>query len=74
MKLKFEVIISTNKSDGGMLDVEVHRPTKVAQKWGGLVLLTHLGIMKGLKDAYKIADGQMVNGQDGNEVKKPEGV
>ena len=74
MKLKFEVIISTRKSDGGTLDVEIRKPAKVPKKWGGLILLTHLGIMKGLKDAYKIADGQMVNQQDGNEVKQPEGV
>ena len=74
MKLKFEVIISTRKSDGGTLDIEIRKPAKVAKKWGGLILLTHLGILKGLKDAYKIADGQMVNEQNGNEVSKPEGV
>ena len=65
---------STKKSDGGPLDVEIRKPTKVAQKWGGLILLTHLGILKGLKDAYKIADGQMVDQQDGIEPRKPEGV
>ena len=74
MKLKFEVIVTTDRSDGGTLDVEVRKPARVAQKWGGLVLLTHLGILKGLKDAYKIADGQMVNQQDGNKTTKSEGV
>lgn len=74
MKLKFEVIISTNKCDGGKLDIEIRKPIKVAQKWGGLVLLTHLGILKGLKDAYKIVDGQMVDEKDGDEVGESEGV
>ena len=74
MKLKFEVIITTNKSDGGKLDIEIRKPDKVAQKWGGLVLLTHLGILKGLKDAYKIANGQMVNEQNGDETNKSEGI
>lgn len=74
MKLKFEVIIATNKSDGEKLDVEIRKPDKVAQKWGGLVLLTHLGILKGLKDAYKVANGQMVNQQNGDEGNKSEGI
>ena len=74
MKLKFEVIITTNKSDGGKLDVEIRKPTTVPQKWGGLILLTHMGILKGLQDAYKIADGQMVDEQDSDKVGESEGV
>ena len=74
MKLKFEVIITTNKSDGGKLDIEIRKPERVAKKWGGLVLLTHLGILKGLKDAYKIANGQMVDNKDGIQTNKSEGV
>ena len=74
MKLKFEVIITTNKSDGGKLDIEIRRPTKVAQKWGALVLLTHMGILKGLQDAYKVVDGQMVDDKNGVEAGKSEGV
>ena len=73
MKMEFKVIVSTD-SDGKKLNIEIHRPNKIAKKWGSLALLTHMGIMKGLQDAYKIADGQMVNEENSNEVKKPEGV
>ena len=74
MKLKFEVVISISKNEGDKLDVEIHRPAKVAKKWGSLVLLTHMGILKGLQDAYKIADGQVADKKDGVPSGQPEGL
>lgn len=74
MRMKFEVIISSSKNEGDKLDIEIHRPKRVAKKWGSLALLTHMGIMKGLQDAYKIADGQMVNEENGIGIKQSEGV
>ncbi len=69
MKMEFKVVVSTD-SDSNKLNVEIHRPNKIAKKWGSLALLTHMGIMKGLQDAYKIADGQMVEEQNRNETKQ----
>ena len=60
MRMKFEVIISSSKNEGNKIDIEIHRPKRVAKKWGGLALLTHMGILKGLQDAYKVANGQVV--------------
>lgn len=74
MKLKFEVIVSSSKNEGDKLDVEIHRPKRVSKKWGSVALLTHMGILKGLQDAYKIADGQMVDNKDGIQTNKSEGV
>ena len=74
MKLKFEVLITSSKNEGDKIDIEIRRPKRVAKKWGGLALLTHMGITKGLQDAYKVANGQMVDEQDGVKTEKPEGV
>ena len=70
MRLKFEVIVSSTKDNGDKLDIEVRKPARVAKKWGSLALLTHMGIMKGLQDAYKIVNGQMVEKQDDNQGSK----
>lgn len=70
MRLKFEVIVSSTKDNGDKLDIEVRKPTRVAKKWGSLALLTHMGIMKGLQDAYKIVNGQVVEKQDDNQGSK----
>lgn len=70
MNIKFEVVVSSSKNAGDKLDVSIRRVTKrVPKKWGNLALLTHMGITKGLQDAYKVANGQMVNEQDGVETK-----
>ena len=59
MQMKFVVTVSTNKKNANALDVSIQRPAKVAKKWGALALLTHCGIMKGLQEAYKIANGEL---------------
>jgi len=59
MQMKFVVTISTNKNDNNALDVSVQRPANVAKKWGALALLTHCGILKGLQEAYKLANGEV---------------
>lgn len=59
MQMKFLVTISTNKENPNALDVSVSRPQHVSKKWGSLALLTHLGILKGLQEAYKLADGEV---------------
>ena len=74
MQMKFEVIISSSKNEGNKLDIEIRRPKRVSKKWGSLALLTHMGIMKGLQDAYKVADGQMADEENGIAAGKPEGV
>lgn len=74
MRMKFEVIISSSKNEGDKLDIEIHRPKRVAKKWGSLALLTHMGIMKGLQDAYKIANGQMADEENGISAGQPKGV
>ena len=74
MKMKFDVIISSSKNEGNKLDIEIRRPKRVAKKWGSLALLTHMGIMKGLQDAYKIADGQMADEKDSIPTGQPEGL
>lgn len=66
MNMKFIVEISSNKEDPQKLDIEIHRPAKISKKWGGLALLTHMGILKGLQEAYKVANGQL---QDENKDK-----
>ena len=66
MKMKFIVEISTNKEDPQKLDIKVTRPMHVAKKWGGLVLLTYMGIYQGLKNSYKTIDGEVVYGEKGN--------
>ncbi len=58
MQMKFLVTVSTNKTNPNALDVSISRPQHVAKKWGSLALLTHVGIMKGLQEAYKLADGE----------------
>ena len=74
MKLKFEVIVSSSKNEGDKLDIEIRRPKRVPKKWGSLALLTHMGILKGLQNAYKVVDGQMVNDQDGVQTSESERV
>ena len=57
--MKFLVTVSTSKENPNALDVSVSRPQHIAKKWGGLALLTHVGILKGLQEAYKVADGEV---------------
>lgn len=66
MNMKFVVNISTNKEDGKKLDIAIERPKRVAKKWGALALLTHAGILKGLQEAYKLANGELRDGTENN--------
>lgn len=70
MKMKFIVEVSTNKTDPQKLDVSIKRPSIVAKKWGSLALLTHMGIAKGLQEAYKVADGEIANAEESNGSKE----
>lgn len=63
MKLKFVVEVSTNKTDPDKLDVSIKKPEKVAKKWGGLALLVHMSIFKGLQDAFKVMNGELIDDQ-----------
>lgn len=69
MNMKFIVEVSTNKQDPQKLDISIKRPGKVAKKWGSLALLTHMGIAKGLQEAYKIADGELADDEKDNNSK-----
>lgn len=59
MQMKFVVTVGTNKKNPSVLDVSITKPQGVAKKWGKLALLTHIGILKGLQEAYKLADGEV---------------
>lgn len=69
MKMKFIVEVGTNKTDPNKLDISIKRQGTIAKKWGSLALLTHMGITKGLQEAYKVADGVMADGKESNGSK-----
>lgn len=69
MKMKFIVEVGTNKTDPNKLDISIKRQGTIAKKWGSLALLTHMGITKGLQEAYKIADGELADGEKSDRSK-----